>query len=86
MQQPLPDSSVRSVAITIAYEIGILFQYVNRATSCVRGALKEPAKRKAMAQEQFSFKASVWEAGTGVQGPKVEINTLKNAAGKQAAA
>jgi len=49
---------------------------VNKATSAVRGALKEPAKRKATAQESFFFKSSLWE--NGVQGPKTEVTTLKS--------
>jgi Mitochondrial ATP synthase epsilon chain len=52
-------------------------QYVNKAASTVRGALKEPAKRQAMAQEVFSYKVSPWEGGS--QGPKTLINELKGA-------
>jgi hypothetical protein len=48
-------------------------KYVNKAASSVRGALKEPAKRKAMAQEAFSYKVSSWEQG--VQSPKVKMGT-----------
>jgi hypothetical protein len=43
----------------------------------VRGALKEPARTKAMAQEQFHYNASVWENGT--QGVKTAIQSLKAA-------
>ena len=52
-------------------------QYVSRAATSVRGALKEPAKRKAMAQENFSYNASAWEAG--VQGKKTQIQSLAEA-------
>ena len=55
------------------------FQYVTRAATSVRGALKEPAKRKAMAQESFTYNASAWEAGK--QGRKTQIVSL-SAAGK----
>jgi Mitochondrial ATP synthase epsilon chain len=49
-------------------------QYVTRASSAVRGALKEPAKRKAMTQEQFQYKSAVW--ANGVQGPKSPVVSL----------
>ena len=39
----------------------------------MRGALKEPAKRKAMQQEQFSYNVSKWEGGK--MGPKELIST-----------
>ena len=52
-------------------------QYVNKAASTVRGALKEPAKQQAMAQEVFSYKASPWEGGN--QGAKTLITELKGA-------
>ena len=29
----------------------------------MRGALKEPAKRQAMQQEQFSYNVAAWEGG-----------------------
>eukprot|EP00594_Rhizosolenia_setigera_P007692 CAMPEP_0178939222 /NCGR_PEP_ID=MMETSP0789-20121207/87_1 /TAXON_ID=3005 /ORGANISM="Rhizosolenia setigera, Strain CCMP 1694" /LENGTH=66 /DNA_ID=CAMNT_0020618033 /DNA_START=220 /DNA_END=420 /DNA_ORIENTATION=+ len=38
-------------------------QYVNRATTALRSALKEPAKTKAAASETFSFNVATWEAG-----------------------
>jgi hypothetical protein len=44
-------------------------QYVSKATNTVRCALKEPAKSKALQNEVFSFKESVWTAG--VQGEKI---------------
>eukprot|EP00591_Stephanopyxis_turris_P004534 CAMPEP_0195523660 /NCGR_PEP_ID=MMETSP0794_2-20130614/22993_1 /TAXON_ID=515487 /ORGANISM="Stephanopyxis turris, Strain CCMP 815" /LENGTH=66 /DNA_ID=CAMNT_0040653705 /DNA_START=59 /DNA_END=259 /DNA_ORIENTATION=+ len=44
-------------------------QYVSRASSAVRGALKEPSKSKALQNEKFNFNSSVWESG--VQGKKV---------------
>eukprot|EP00592_Proboscia_alata_P002088 CAMPEP_0194376114 /NCGR_PEP_ID=MMETSP0174-20130528/24607_1 /TAXON_ID=216777 /ORGANISM="Proboscia alata, Strain PI-D3" /LENGTH=64 /DNA_ID=CAMNT_0039156675 /DNA_START=71 /DNA_END=265 /DNA_ORIENTATION=- len=44
-------------------------QYVSRASSTVRAALKEPAKSKAAKNEVFSFNSSIWEAGK--IGPKV---------------
>eukprot|EP00541_Cyclophora_tenuis_P010842 CAMPEP_0116558610 /NCGR_PEP_ID=MMETSP0397-20121206/9902_1 /TAXON_ID=216820 /ORGANISM="Cyclophora tenuis, Strain ECT3854" /LENGTH=65 /DNA_ID=CAMNT_0004084219 /DNA_START=24 /DNA_END=221 /DNA_ORIENTATION=- len=46
-------------------------QYINKATSTVRSALKEPAKQKAMQKEVFGFNKAVWEGG--VQGPKVPV-------------
>ena len=52
---------------------------MNKAASTIRGALKEPAKRKAMAQDSVSYNASVWEAGH--QGPKVHVTSVE-AAGK----
>lgn len=50
------------------------FQYVNRAAGSIRGALKEPAKRKALAQNSYYYKKSVWENGN--QGPKTEVGAL----------
>ncbi|MCP4746881.1 MAG: hypothetical protein GY874_12200, partial [Desulfobacteraceae bacterium] len=38
-------------------------QYVTKASSTVRAALKEPAKSKALAQETFSYNKSVWSNG-----------------------
>lgn len=49
-------------------------QYVNKAASTIRGALKEPAKSRLLAQDQFSFKKANWEGG--VQGPKTDISNL----------
>ncbi|KAL3780450.1 hypothetical protein ACHAW5_004576 [Stephanodiscus triporus] len=43
-------------------------QYVTKASSTVRAALKEPAKSKAMIQETYLFNKSTWT--NGVQGPK----------------
>lgn len=40
-----------------------MHQYVNRATTALRSALKEPAKTKAAASETFSFNVATWEAG-----------------------
>jgi hypothetical protein len=57
--------------ITHRSPLYLLLQYVNKAASTVRGALKEPAKRKAMAQEAYAFKTALWEGGT--QGPKVQM-------------
>ena len=54
-------------------------QYINKASSAIRGALKEPAKRKAVSQETFSYNTSVWEAGT--PSPKVAVDSVQ-AAGK----
>lgn len=45
-------------------------QYVSKAASTVRSALKEPAKRQAQANEMYSFKRCDWE--NGVQGPKIQ--------------
>jgi hypothetical protein len=42
---------------------------VSKATNTLRGALKEPAKRKSLQNEVFAFKESVWTAG--VQGEKI---------------
>ena len=52
-------------------------QYVTKAASTVRAALKEPAKTKAMAQEQFGYNSSMWSAGT--QGSKTYVNSLGQA-------
>jgi Mitochondrial ATP synthase epsilon chain len=54
-------------------------QYVTRASSAVRGALKEPAKLKVKTQEAFSYNVSTWS--NGVQSSKTPINKLA-AAGK----
>ena len=54
-------------------------QYVNKAATCMRGALKEPAKTKAMAQEAFQYNAASWEGG--VMGAKSPVTSL-GAAGK----
>lgn len=63
-----------SIASRIIQRLTLRHQYINRASTSVRGALKEPAKRKAMQNEVFSYKASTWTAGE--QGPKTEITTL----------
>lgn len=52
-------------------------QYVNRAAGAVRSALKEPTKSKLMAQSEFKYNASAWEAG--VQGAKKEVTSLSQA-------
>jgi Mitochondrial ATP synthase epsilon chain len=57
----------------------LLEQYVSRASTAVRGALKEPAKHKAAAQETFFYKAAAWKGG--IQGEKTAIVSL-GAAGK----
>ena len=41
----------------------------------MRGALKEPAKVKALAQEAFSYNSASWSAGE--QGPKTAMGALK---------
>ena len=46
-------------------------QYVTKASSTVRAALKEPAKSKAMTQETYFFNKSTWT--NGVQGPKTSM-------------
>ncbi|KAL3790387.1 hypothetical protein ACHAWO_011602 [Cyclotella atomus] len=51
-------------------------QYVTKASSTVRAALKEPAKSKAMAQEAFSYNKAVWSQGT--MGTKTMVDSLKN--------
>ena len=52
-------------------------QFVTRASSTVRAALKEPAKSKAMAQESFTYNSSKWAAGE--QGDKVAVSALGKA-------
>jgi hypothetical protein len=54
-------------------------QYVTKASSTVRAALKEPAKSKALAQEGFVFNRSHWT--NGKQGEKSLIDGL-NKVGK----
>eukprot|EP00550_Attheya_septentrionalis_P009808 CAMPEP_0198283674 /NCGR_PEP_ID=MMETSP1449-20131203/3248_1 /TAXON_ID=420275 /ORGANISM="Attheya septentrionalis, Strain CCMP2084" /LENGTH=72 /DNA_ID=CAMNT_0043980397 /DNA_START=69 /DNA_END=287 /DNA_ORIENTATION=+ len=49
-------------------------QYVTKATSTVRMALKEPAKSKAMQQEIFEYNAASWVAGK--QGAKTAVTKL----------
>ena len=49
----------------------IISQYVTKAASTVRAALKEPAKSKATAQESFSFNKSTWTDGK--QGAKTAM-------------
>uniref|UniRef100_A0A7S3L8J2 Uncharacterized protein n=1 Tax=Amphora coffeiformis TaxID=265554 RepID=A0A7S3L8J2_9STRA len=49
-------------------------QYVNKAASTIRGALKEPAKSRLAVQDTFSFKKSSWSGG--VQGPKTEVTRM----------
>jgi len=51
---------------------------VNTAATAMRGALKEPVKMKAMAQESFSYNSAAWSAGQA--GTKTRIEAL-NAAG-----
>eukprot|EP00579_Thalassiosira_antarctica_P004435 CAMPEP_0201881422 /NCGR_PEP_ID=MMETSP0902-20130614/11735_1 /ASSEMBLY_ACC=CAM_ASM_000551 /TAXON_ID=420261 /ORGANISM="Thalassiosira antarctica, Strain CCMP982" /LENGTH=67 /DNA_ID=CAMNT_0048409635 /DNA_START=38 /DNA_END=241 /DNA_ORIENTATION=+ len=50
-------------------------QYVSKASSTLRMALKEPAKSKAMAQEQFFFNKSQWT--NGVMGEKTAMGVAK---------
>ena len=52
-------------------------QYVNKAASTIRGALKEPAKRQAMANESLSYNSSAWTAGE--QGAKSPVTTVAQA-------
>ncbi|KAI2495477.1 hypothetical protein MHU86_6676 [Fragilaria crotonensis] len=49
-------------------------QYVSKSASTIRAALKEPAKRKAAAQETFTYKTATWE--NGVQGPKTVVSKV----------
>ncbi|KAL9189870.1 hypothetical protein ACHAXT_009545 [Thalassiosira profunda] len=51
-------------------------QYVTKASSTVRAALKEPAKSKAMAQEAFGYNRSHWTGGE--QGGKTKVDALKS--------
>ena len=53
------------------------FQYVTRASSTLRAALKEPARSKAMAQEKFGYNASKWS--DGMIGEKAKIDALGKA-------
>lgn len=46
----------------------------------MRGALKEPARTKAMAQESFQFNAAKWSEGA--MGSKTPITSLKEAGNK----
>jgi hypothetical protein len=48
-------------------------QYVSKSASTIRAGMKEPAKRKAMAQETFAYNRAVWKGGE--QGPKIEVGT-----------
>jgi len=52
-------------------------QYVTKASSTVRAALREPAKTKALSQETFAYNRSVWSAG--VQGEKSFVDGLSKA-------
>lgn len=52
-------------------------QYINKAAGTMRSVLKEPAKTRAMAQEAYSYNASVWEAGK--MGPKVPVGNIQQA-------
>lgn len=52
---------------------------MSRAATAMRGALKEPTKRKALQNDVFHYNASAWEAGK--QGAKSPVETLA-AAGK----
>eukprot|EP00546_Thalassionema_frauenfeldii_P006666 CAMPEP_0178913524 /NCGR_PEP_ID=MMETSP0786-20121207/10892_1 /TAXON_ID=186022 /ORGANISM="Thalassionema frauenfeldii, Strain CCMP 1798" /LENGTH=70 /DNA_ID=CAMNT_0020586279 /DNA_START=66 /DNA_END=278 /DNA_ORIENTATION=- len=62
-------SGATGVATTFWRLAGMSYlQYVNKSASTIRMALKEPAKRKALALENFGYHKSVWEAG--VQGEK----------------
>ena len=58
-------------------------QYANRAASAVRGALKEPAKSKLMAQDQFSYRTAHWT--NGAMGPKQPVTALSKAGAPAAA-
>eukprot|EP00571_Detonula_confervacea_P007210 CAMPEP_0172329334 /NCGR_PEP_ID=MMETSP1058-20130122/60827_1 /TAXON_ID=83371 /ORGANISM="Detonula confervacea, Strain CCMP 353" /LENGTH=70 /DNA_ID=CAMNT_0013046505 /DNA_START=65 /DNA_END=277 /DNA_ORIENTATION=+ len=51
-------------------------QYVSKASSTVRAALKEPAKSKALTQEAFAYNRAQWT--TGVQGEKTLVDALKS--------
>lgn len=47
----------------------------------MRGALKEPAKSKAMAQETFQYNSAAWSDGT--MGNKTPITSLEDAGVKE---
>ena len=49
-------------------------QYVTRATSTLRSALKEPARTKAKANTEFAYNKSFFEAG--VQSAKKRVTDL----------
>eukprot|EP00545_Synedropsis_sp_CCMP1620_P006431 CAMPEP_0119005958 /NCGR_PEP_ID=MMETSP1176-20130426/2028_1 /TAXON_ID=265551 /ORGANISM="Synedropsis recta cf, Strain CCMP1620" /LENGTH=71 /DNA_ID=CAMNT_0006957823 /DNA_START=94 /DNA_END=309 /DNA_ORIENTATION=+ len=48
-------------------------QYVGKSASTIRAGLKEPAKRKAMAQETFAYNRAIWKGGE--QSAKEEVGT-----------
>lgn len=52
-------------------------QYVTRAATAVRGAVKEPLKAKLEQQQIFTYKAAKWEAG--LTAPKEEVTSLSMA-------
>ena len=60
---------LRCLLLCISYT-----QYVNKAASSIRGAVKEPVKSRLMAQDKFSYKSSSWTAGE--QGAKTEVTSL----------
>lgn len=51
-------------------------QYVTKASSTLRMALKEPAKSKAMAQETFAYNRAHWTDGN--MGTKSLVDALKS--------
>jgi len=56
------------------FTIASLRQYVGRATSSVRLAMKEPARMKAMQQEVFAYNSTPWVNGEPEE--KVPIEKL----------
>ena len=56
-----------------SFSFGTLFlsQYISRATTAMRSALKEPAKSAALKRDEFGFSRALWEDGK--QGAKVRV-------------
>ena len=52
----------------------LLIQYVSKASSTLRAALREPARSKAAAQETFGYNRSQW--ADGKQGAKTLVDSL----------
>jgi Mitochondrial ATP synthase epsilon chain len=52
-------------------------QYVSRAATAVRGAVKEPLKSKLDQQQIFTYKAAKWEGG--LTAPKADVTSLSMA-------
>jgi hypothetical protein len=70
------EQNARNLSLFSCCKLTLLLslQYVNKAATSMRGALKEPAQRKAMEQEAFAYKVSTWQDGK--QSPKVPVDVL----------